>query len=65
MSRRYGGWGSSATANIVAGDKPVRLIESEWLTQLPRGEGFARIAGQRYKFLVPIIERSTDGQAHD
>jgi TraM recognition site of TraD and TraG len=65
MSRRYGGRGSTATANVVAGDKPVRLIEPEWLTQLPRGEGFARIAGQRYKFLVPTIERSTDGEAHD
>ena len=65
MSRRYGGRGSTATANVVAGAKPVRLIEPDWLTQLPRGEGFARIAGQRYKFLVPRIERSTDAQAHD
>jgi hypothetical protein len=65
MSRRYGGRGSTATANVVAGDKPVRLIEPDWLTKLPRGEGFARIAGQRYKFLVPHIERSTDGEAHD
>jgi hypothetical protein len=52
MSRRYGGRGATATANVVAAEKPVRLIEPEWLTQLPRGEGFARIAGQRYKFLV-------------
>jgi hypothetical protein len=65
MSRRYGGRGSTATAHVVAGDKPVRLLEPEWLTQLPRGEGFARIAGQRYKFLVPIIERSTDAEGLD
>jgi TraM recognition site of TraD and TraG len=62
MSRRYGGRGSTATAHVVAADKPVRLLEPEWLTQLPRGEGFARIAGQRYKFLVPIIERSPDAE---
>jgi hypothetical protein len=46
-----------AMASVTEGEEDVRLIEANWLTSLPRGEGFARIGGSRYKFLVPQIKQ--------